>query len=70
MIKIKKRSLTLYVLFIKHNLYKVWKRIQDCIMILEGSVTEDLSQVQKANCVPHIYKYPVPQEKDDSLTLN
>ena len=39
-------------------------------MILEGSVAEDLSQVQKANYVPHIYKYPVPQEKDDSLTLN
>ena len=35
-------------------------------MILENSVAEDLSQVQKANCIPHIYKYPVPQEKDDS----
>ena len=22
--------------------------------------------MQKAYCIPHIYKYPVPQEKDDS----
>ena len=35
-------------------------------MILEGSVAQDLSQVLKANCIPYIYKYPVPQEKDNS----
>ena len=35
-------------------------------MILEGSVAEDLSHMQKAYPIPHIYKYPVPQQKDDS----
>ena len=39
-------------------------------MILEGSVAQDLSLVQKANCTPHIYKYPVPQEKDDSRVMD
>ena len=35
-------------------------------MKLEGSVAYDLSHMQKAYCIPHIYKYPVPQEKYDS----
>ena len=36
-------------------------------MTLEGSVAEYLSHAkQKTCCIPHIYEYPVPQEKDDS----
>ena len=26
--------------------------------------------MQKAYCTPHIYKYPVPQEKDDSRVMD
>ena len=36
-------------------------------MTLEGSVEEYLSFKQNRNQPhPHIYEYPVPQEKDDS----
>ena len=35
--------------------------------MLEGSVAEYLSHMQKKNLhIPHVDEYPVPQEKDDS----
>ena len=37
-------------------------------MMLEGSVAEYLSHMQKKKNlhIPHVDEYPVPQEKDDS----